>query len=259
MPEKHYQSIFLSPHLDDAVLSCGGRIFQERQGGQSVLVFTVMAGDAPPASLDAPFVAALHARWELDAVPNAVAVRRAEERAALTVLGVDGAHGPWPDCIYRRHPATGAFLYHSESALFGPILPVEAELASRVAQRLADLPLADGGRVYVPLTAGGHVDHRIVRQAAEAWGAPQGELVYYEDYPYAEQRAQVEMLTERGWRSELFPLTETSLQAKIIAVLCYRSQISTFFKDQDETRRRLSAFAQVGGNAGWSERYWRRN
>ena len=184
MPKQPYQRIYLSPHLDDAALSCGGRIYQERQAGLSVLVLNLMAGDPPPAATEATFAAELHARWELDS--NPVQARRAEDKRALAVLDAAGLYWELPDCIYRCHPATGQFLYQTEEHLCGPVHPAELGLLENISQRLAALPLAAGGRVYVPLAVGGHVDHRLVRQATEAWGAPGGELVYYEDYPYAE-------------------------------------------------------------------------
>ncbi len=261
MAHERYQRIYLSPHLDDAALSCGGRIFQERQAGLSVLVFTMMAGDAPEASMNAPFVVALHARWGLDAVPNPVAARRAEDQEALALLGDEGQYGEWPDCIYRRHPETGEFLYHSEEALFGPWHPAEAPLVHDLAGRLAHLPLAAGGRVYAPLSVGGHVDHRLVRQAAEVWGAPSAELAYYEDYPYAERSGDLSIVLADGppWQPELVTLTETALSAKARAVACYRSQISTFFSAVAEIDVRLRAFAEsIGRDREPVERYWRR-
>jgi LmbE family N-acetylglucosaminyl deacetylase len=257
MPQQPYQRIYLSPHLDDAALSCGGRIYQERQAGLSVLVLNIFAGDPPPAATETAFVAELHARWELDS--NPVQARRAEDKRALALLDAASLYWELPDCIYRRHPATGQFLYYTEKHLSGPLHPSEEELVKAVTQRLAALPLALGGRVYAPLTVGGHVDHRLARQAAEAWGAPGGELVYYEDYPYAERPgALAAVLKDGNWRDEIAPLAEREMAAKITAIACYDSQISTFFSDVDEMAQRLRAYAaNVGGGDGWAERYWR--
>lgn len=254
MPKPLYQRIYLSPHLDDAALSCGGRIYQERQAGLSVLVLNLFAGDPPPDALESPFAAALHTRWELDSDP--VQARRAEDRRALALLDAAGLYWEWPDCIYRRHPATGQFLYHAEEHLNGPVHLAEGELVKTVAQRLAGLPLAPGGRVYAPLAVGGHVDHRLTRQAVEDWGAPQGELLYYEDYPYAERLGAVEAALQGGdWQDETVPLAEAAMAAKIAAIACYNSQISTFFSGLDEMAQRLRAYA---ASVGGAERYWRR-
>ncbi len=253
-----YESIYLSPHLDDVVLSCGGRVYQEGLAGRSVLVVTLMAGDPPAPAMRSPFVAALHSRWGLENTPKPVAVRRAEDLEALSLLGAEAQHAPWLDCIYRQHPSTGEWLYHSEDALWGPAHPVEGELVAQMARYLADLPLAPAGRVYVPLAVGGHVDHRLVRQAAEVWDVSRERLVYYADYPYAEQPdALSAVLGEgRGWRSERVPLTAEDLAVKAEAVARYRSQVSTFFPQ--EIGPRLRAWAQAAGEReGWAERYWR--
>jgi LmbE family N-acetylglucosaminyl deacetylase len=261
MPDKTYRCIYLSPHLDDAALSCGGRIFQERQAGLSVLVLTLMAGDPPSVTIETPYVAGLHARWGLDAQPHPVAVRRVEDKEALSVLDVDGLRWEWPDCIYRRHMDTGDFLYQSDAALFGSPHPLEKALIEDLARRLANLPLSPGGQVYAPLTVGGHVDHRLVRRAAELWGPPHGELVFYEDYPYAERPEALAAVVGdgSGWQAEAVLLDERAMVAKTAAVARYRSQINTFFENEEEMATRLRAFAAiVGRGKGWAERYWYR-
>lgn len=261
MSRELYQRIYLSPHLDDAVLSCGGTIYQQRRASLSVLVVTLMAGDATPEAADTPYVTGLHTRWGLSATSNPSMARRAEDREALDILQADALHWEWPDCIYRRHVETGEFLYHSEEALFGQVHPTEQGMVAQLAQRLSGLPLAPGGRVYAPLTVGGHVDHELVREAAEDWGAPGGNLVYYEDYPYAEHpEALGAILGDGVWRSELELLGEETMVAKTTAVACYRSQLSTFFMDTEELAARLRAYATVVGEGkAWAERYWHRD
>ncbi len=259
MPSKRYQRIYLSPHLDDAALSCGGRVFQERRAGLSVLVLTLMAGDGPLDAMDSPIVAELHTRWELATNPNPAAARRAEDREAMSILDADFLHWEWPECVYRRHPRTNAFLYPSEESLWHLVHPAERNLSTRLARDLADLPLAPGGRVYAPLTVGGHVDHLLVRQAVEIWGASGAELAYYEEYPYAEQPETLAAVLGdgTGWRAEITVLDEAALVAKAAAVACYRSQISTFFSGTDEIAIRLRAYATVASQGqGWVERYW---
>ncbi|NJL96195.1 MAG: hypothetical protein HC915_21930 [Anaerolineae bacterium] len=54
---------FIAPHLDDAVLSCGGLIRQLVAQGVPVMVQTVMAGDPPERWPITALVAELHARW----------------------------------------------------------------------------------------------------------------------------------------------------------------------------------------------------
>ncbi|HRD99345.1 MAG TPA: PIG-L family deacetylase [Rubrivivax sp.] len=84
-------AIYLSAHLDDAALSCGGLIHQQTRRGSVVAVVTLCAGDPPSASFS-PFAEALHARWQLSP-SEAVARRREEDHAALRGLGAGAAHG----------------------------------------------------------------------------------------------------------------------------------------------------------------------
>ena len=42
-----YPHVYLSPHLDDAVLSCGGLIHRQVVAGQRPLVVTIFAGTPP--------------------------------------------------------------------------------------------------------------------------------------------------------------------------------------------------------------------
>ncbi len=53
--------IYLSPHLDDAVYSCGGRIWQDVRRGDTVEIWTIFAGD--PAGELSRFARELHACW----------------------------------------------------------------------------------------------------------------------------------------------------------------------------------------------------
>ena len=55
--------IFLSPHYDDAALSCGGIIWEAVRRGAQVSIWTVCAATPPTGQLS-PFAEELHARWE---------------------------------------------------------------------------------------------------------------------------------------------------------------------------------------------------
>lgn len=190
-----------------------------------------------------------------------MAVRRAEDREALAILKADVLHWGFPECVYRRHPRTGHFLYPSEASLWGPVHSSEQDLVAQLARRLADLPLAPRGRIYVPLTVGGHIDHRLVRQAAEIQRRSLGRIVYYEDYPYAERPdalADVQR-DESRWRAEIVSLDDKALDAKAAAIARYQSQVSTFYTDNNEIATRLRAYAAiVSKGQGWAERYWHR-
>jgi LmbE family N-acetylglucosaminyl deacetylase len=245
--------LFLSPHLDDAALSCGGAIHRWASAGEAVLVVSVMTGDPPDKDTSA-FAATQHSRWDLPP-EEAYRIRRAEDRAALGILGAEPAHLAFVDCIYRRGPE-GTY-YTSEEEIFGPVDPDDAELVHDLGQQFAMLAAgeADEPTVYAPLAFGGHVDHQLVRRAAEAW--LDSRLVYYEDYPYAEKADPAADPAELApW---LVPLDEEDLTARIEAVACYRSQIGVLFGSREEMVSRIRAYAGGLAPPGFvgAERFWR--
>lgn len=247
----YYDFIYLSPHLDDAALSCGGQIYQQTSAGQRVLIVSLTAGDPPHAALST-YAQSLHDRWEL--ISDAVAARRAEDIAACRILGADWLHWALPDCIYRFHPTTGAPFYVSDADIFGEVHPVELALVAQLGEALRGLPLH--GQLVVPLTVGHHVDHLLTRQAAEQ-AVNANRLCYYEDYPYAQQAGKLARTIGEpalGWQSTVIPLSEAALTAKLAAIAAFRSQFSTFFTDEDDLAAQVRGYAsQVGG-----ERVWRR-
>ena len=245
----YYDTIYLSPHLDDAALSCGGQIFAQTAGGRTVLVVTVMAGDPPGGSLT-EFAGILHGRWQLAA--DAVAARRQEDVAACCVLGADHAHWDTPDCIYRRQPDTGEAMYLSNSDIFGAVHTTEAGLIDLLARRIDDLPGHD--RLLVPLTAGHHVDHQLMRLAAER-SRDADRLYYYEDYPYVQAPGALAAAMdapEKEWRFEIIPLAEADLAARMDAVAAFVSQLSSFFNGRADLERQIRGYVQqVGGERLW--------
>ncbi|MCP5100046.1 MAG: PIG-L family deacetylase [Chloroflexi bacterium] len=244
-----YNAIYLSPHLDDAALSCGGQIYQRTQAGQSVLIVTVMAGD-PVETAVSDYIQSLHKRWELLAEP--VVQRRVEDRKACAILRADYAHWQMPDCIYRWDQQTGDPFYGSDDEIFGDLHPADiAQEMDKLAAQITALPSHD--ELIIPLTIGNHVDHQLVRMAAEhCFGS---KLLYYEDYPYAQDEEAVETMIDRiCWHSETVMLNETAVLARINAVAAFTSQLSTFFNGRSDLEQKISTYIEkVNG-----ERIWRR-
>lgn len=250
-------AVYLSPHLDDAALCCGGLIRRQVLGGTHVLVVTVFAG-APQHRDLSTFAAQTHARWGND--PSPAAMRGEEDRRALALLGADCLHLEYPDAIYRSHG--GSFLYSSDEELFGSIHPADANLPSQLAAAMVDLRLPQDSTVYAPLSVGNHVDHQLVRNALLSLRARPNEIVFYEDYPYVDRpgalTSTLEALGNRVWESELQPFDETCLEAKIEAIAAYRSQMDSLFGSATAMGIRVHDYARaVSPEEGLAERYWR--
>ncbi|MBI3244271.1 MAG: PIG-L family deacetylase [Chloroflexi bacterium] len=226
-------ALFISPHFDDAVFSCGGQIYDRARRGERVVVATICAAP-PPAGQLSPFAASLHERWSQSGLFNFD--RAAEDRAALAVLGATPVHLNFHDCIYRRAPE-GDWLYDSEAAIFGKLSPRESAMADEVAAALAAVgPLAPGAEIYLPFGVGNHVDHQLARLAAERWLSQTGQSFHhYADYPYAQSVA----------GGAEVAITESAKKAKLQAVRAYTSQLSSFWADD-------AKLTESAGN--WTER-----
>lgn len=241
-----YDCVYLSPHLDDAILSCGGRIFQQTQAGQKVLVVTFMSADAPKNL--SPFAQRFHLMCALD--DQAMSVRRDEDLRACERVAADARHHFLQDAIYRRVGNT--VMYPTHRAVLGKLHPADTICGQTLAQLLDRLP-AHAERV-APLAIGGHVDHQIVRREAERrWGR---DLLYYEDFPYA-MKWMAAWRTARPhshWETVYTPLTEPAVQARIDAIAAYESQIQMLFGGPDRMVDQVRRFVRSRDG----ERFWRK-
>ena len=241
--------VYLSPHLDDVVFSCGGLVWEEVQSGHHVEIWTLCAGD-PPDEDYSSFVEMLHQAWGLES--GVVARRRQEDVKACQTLGALPRHFQIPDCIYRRSPEDGAWLYTYEDALFGGLHPVEKPLVDELQSRLRK-ELQDVDRVIAPLGIGNHVDHELTRKAVRDLGLP---VYYYADYPYAREAINQSLLElmddSEDWQQERHMIPQEAIAAWQKASLCYQSQFHIFWEDRQELREQIAAYStSMSGMVLW--------
>ena len=248
--ESSYDHVYLSPHFDDLALSAGGTVIAQRALGQSVLVLTVCTA-RPPAALT-PFAEFQHGAWGGASDPHAE--REAEERAAMRSLDVDYLWIDLLDAIYRGEQ------YLSDADLFGPVKAGDAGIANRlrgIAEAIATVN--PGAWYYLPLAAGGHVDHRLCSALEPSLAAYGGRTAWYEDQPYALDQAAVDeqvRLLPAGSRPVIVEFG-AMIERKLDAVRCYASQIPWIFRESGDASVVLRAHAtSVSRIAGSAERFW---
>jgi LmbE family N-acetylglucosaminyl deacetylase len=225
--------IYLSPHLDDAVLSCGGLIFEQSRQGLQVEIWTVFAGDAPDGPLS-PLALRCHADWGIPDVHDLLAVRREEDQAAAAIVGAELVHFSLPDCIYRRS-LDGQSLYPDE--VFVPFHPFDLGLDADIAAVL-EAELQPDDLLVSPLAIGDHVDHRLARLAAERLARP---LLYYADIPYVIRRPDALAPATQAMVSHLYPVSEQGQMAWIAGAAAYQSQMVMVFETEANMRGALRA------------------
>src|SRR6266508_169404 len=223
-----YDHIYLSPHLDDAALSCGGAIALHANAGARVLVVTLCTAAPPPAGPFSDLANAEHQSWGL-APAEVISARLREDDLALARLDADTYRAGLLDAIYRRPDA-----YNSR------------------------VPRAT---FYAPLGVGNHVDHQIVYAAArDGAGAV---MAFYEDFPYVlwtgafEQR--MHAIGQRFIASTID--IDTTLTRKIGAISAYASQLSSLFAEPAALARIVGDYAEnLRPESGtYGERVWLRD
>lgn len=208
--------IYLSPHLDDAVLSAGGLIYEQTRSGIPVEIWTFMCG-FPPSEEISPFAELNHTLWGFASAEETVRSRREEDRQAAALVGAQVAHFDFLDCIYRRG-SNGDWLYSDISVAPHP---EDADLPKQIAGAIS-ARLEPDDVLVCQLAVGSHVDHVLVRRAAELLGRA---LLYDIDIPYLFIKPEELAPKSAGMRASLHPITESGLQAWQEAILEYKSQV----------------------------------
>lgn len=227
--------IVLAPHLDDAVLSCGALITHAASRTAVTVTTFFTEGAQGPYTLSARRYLRQVGERSAEALYQQ---RRDEDRAALEPLGITCVHAGLTEALFRRRPvsrsrsglarvlpelahAYPSFRAHVTSGQLAAADAGTLREASAVIQRAAE---PGPHLVLAPLGVGGHVDHVLVRTAAESSGLP---VVYYSDFPYNQHdsaRGAPAGLAKTRW-----PVTE----AKAELIRAYRSQMWSLFRGAD--------------------------
>lgn len=270
MSKTEYDHLYLSPHLDDVVLSCGGLIRKQTLAGERMLVVTLFAA-IPSYEHLSPFARFHHLLWGRH--PDPVGRRRQEDQVALSHLGADPLHLDFLEAIYRgplrekpslrlRSGQAGQaprFLYRSNKALFGAIDLKDEGLHVELASAIEEV--AERQRkpfLYAPLAVGHHVDHQIARRTADSLRRRGYPIIYYEDFPYVEgEEALLLALGAEKWSPTLEGIADT-IEEKVEAIALYASQIFYLFRRKATMERRVRAYAaSLAPERGPCERYWK--
>ena len=207
--------IYLSPHLDDAVFSAGGLIYEQAQLGIPVEIWTFMCGYAPEEAVS-PFAQLMHAQWGFSSAEETTGMRREEDKQAAAILGANILHFDFLDCIYRRAP-NGDWLYYD---IYLPPRPEDAPIRLQIAAEISRRLQPDDVLVC-QLSVGSHVDHVLVRQSAELLGHS---LRYDIDVPYILYKPEELSPKSVGMEASVQSISEVGLRSWKEAAVVYKSQ-----------------------------------
>jgi len=185
--------IFLSPHLDDAILSCGALVQAEVKRREITVATLFTEASQPPHTHAAK---AFMRQCSASDAGSLFAARRAEDRRVLSDVGARCIHLGVADALYRQRHGSNTFAnlgrlvpelvhryptYRFDIA-HGRVSKGDQRLITLLHARVRDLIAATHAElVFTPLGVGRHVDHLITRAIGS--GFPD-QVVYYSDFPY---------------------------------------------------------------------------
>lgn len=243
-------ALFLSPHFDDVVLSCGGTVAKMVDAGRQALMITLFGGQITDDMLS-EFALWKHSRWGGRSIDQILGLRQQEDADAARALGCDTLWLGFPDAIYRGER------YASDPMLFGRPQELETRLVDFMVEEVCSLPAwEDGMHVFVPLGIGNHVDHQLTFAAGRALAAQGAQVYAYEDCPYSIHTPQgldrrLESVGEHLGSPVLIE-TGDGVDRRIQAIAAYRTQVPVIFRFTDDMPGAVRDFvARTGG-----ERFW---
>jgi LmbE family N-acetylglucosaminyl deacetylase len=156
-------------------------------------------------------------------------------------MGVSSLNFSIPDAIYRRSLLDGAPLYTADAELFTELRSEEDYLVEILRDEL-EQALPQECELVCPLALGGHVDHRLVRSAAEQLGR---QIWYYADYPYTIEPDEDIHEDDQGMQPKVFSVSEAGLEVWQQAVAAHSSQISTFWSSTNEMQEAIRTYWEL--------------
>ncbi len=235
--DRKHRHIFLSPHFDDVIYSCGGTLGVQVSSGLRPLVITIFAGIPPSNAVLSEDTLQIHRRMGFSDAqgPGApIEARRQEDAAASDYLEIDYLWLNYLDACYRGNPPLYASI---QEIMGGNVHPADDSIERQLAQDLLALRERLPDVVwYAPLGVGRHVDHQIVCSAADHLVQQGAKVYFYEDFPYIirEKGALDARLKELGnaFEPTLVEISEF-LPARQRAAEMYTTQIQMNFPSQE--------------------------
>lgn len=227
--------VFISPHLDDAMLSAGGLI-NNLSKKTKVIVINVFTESSDKRQTLSAWKFVKDMGYEKPSI--LFAERRKEDKEAFSLMGIEPINLGFPDALWRRK--NGMF-----SSLLGRLLPEFAHVYPTYRWHMTKGIIANSDRktlsavadkikevlkneknpiIFAPLGIGKHVDHSLVREVCKAMF--DHNLVYWSDFPY-NARENNEGTPPEGYKKAYY---EVNRKTKEELIKAYRTQVSGLFQ-----------------------------
>ncbi|MDD2823116.1 MAG: GNAT family N-acetyltransferase [Candidatus Daviesbacteria bacterium] len=218
---------FISPHLDDVVLSCSGLIMKLTDKTNITVVNIFTQAHSGPYTLSAKKY--LKSSGHKNDANNLYLSRLQEDESALNSLNVKKINLDFTDALFRKK---------IKQSIWGKITPELEHIyptyrwnilgnISKSDPTLQEIKdhlkkiIPKDSLIFVPLNIAGHVDHLIVREACESLF---DNIVYYSEFPYSYRNKKC--IEKENYR-KCEVLINYNQKNKLVS--CYKSQVSGLF------------------------------
>lgn len=238
---------FLSPHFDDAILSCGALLcfLQRLQKKTTIITAFTQASKQPFSSQANEFLIACGYK----SARRLFIDRSIEDVAVTKHVGSNHLHLHFTDATWRKTklfyksnwvsklllkltPALAHVYPNANRQFSGKLAKSDLALLKRLVNKL-DITLnkipikKEKSLLFAPLGIGGHADHVMVRKAAYSLKMP---TILWEDFPYNTQADVVDRFLRRHAQfNQVFEIERKAGDRKNQAIRFYKSQLSLLF------------------------------
>jgi LmbE family N-acetylglucosaminyl deacetylase len=223
---KNRPAYFISPHLDDAMLSAGGLIHYLVSKGVKVTVITLFTRPSPP-----PY--SMHAIKYVrqcggDNAEGLFKERAKEDEEVFGSLGIRTVHLGFIDAAWRKKKEGRRWmgilpeLVHLYPFRFCKYMkklhPEDRVMMEKIRKRLAPLVTDPDAPVLCPMAIGNHIDHIITKEICMGLFKT---LLFWSDFPYSLEGKDIAGYTRISWNKYL--------AEKIASIKVYRTQQYVLF------------------------------
>jgi LmbE family N-acetylglucosaminyl deacetylase len=231
-------ALFISPHLDDVIFSCGGMLAKMSAEGWHTILCTIFTK-----SVDNPqgFALACQLDKNLTAEIDYMKLRRAEDAAAARRLNVSEIlHLNFLEAPHRG--------YNSAPELFAGVR-ADDNIWEKVVEHLMLLnEIHQPEIVFAPQGLGNHCDHlQTIEAVLKVFDIEK--ILWYYDTPYVIRQPKAEKYSKLpGNLSEKVENISPFLEMKIEACAQYETQINFQFGGQENLAKTLTDFHSKSEN-----------
>lgn len=221
--------IFLSPHLDDAVLSCGALLWKLKNLKKNITILTVFTeGGSRPYSPQAKKF--LKECGYINAL-KLFEDRKKEDKDIARFYNGRFIHLGFVDAAWRRNKEDD-HIYKNEKIQFsGKISKEDRSLINEISRKVS-LNLLENKDIalFAPLGIGLHADHIIVKEVAKNLKQP---VLFWEDFPYNRDLHNTRKFfsINKNYKHLFSIKNEGNNNIKYKAIRLYKSQMKGLFPD----------------------------